>query len=101
MLIKRVYEVDPLECPKCSGAMKVVAFIESRQADVIERIMRHCGLWHPSAPRPPPGDSAESYSAESYSAESRGESRGDGAESPADAPRERTYVDMETFWATF
>ena len=52
MLIKRVYEIDPLECPKCSGAMKVVAFIEPRapersdgRGDVIEKILRHCGLW--------------------------------------------------------
>ena len=28
MLIKRVYEVDPLSCPQCGGQMKVVAFIE-------------------------------------------------------------------------
>jgi hypothetical protein len=28
MLIRRVYEIDPLECPKCGGQMKVVAFIE-------------------------------------------------------------------------
>ncbi|MCP4589457.1 MAG: transposase, partial [bacterium] len=27
-LIKRVYEVDPLECPHCGGQMKVVSFIE-------------------------------------------------------------------------
>jgi hypothetical protein len=87
MLIKRVYEVDPLACPKCSGQMKVVAFIESRQADVIEKIMRHCGLWQPQTPRPPPRDGPDFC--------------GDGAESPAAAPRERTYVDMETFWATF
>ena len=45
MLIKRVYEVDPLECPQCGGAMKVISFIERRQQDVIERILRHCGLW--------------------------------------------------------
>jgi hypothetical protein len=25
MLIKRVYEVDPLSCPKCGGQMKIVA----------------------------------------------------------------------------
>jgi hypothetical protein len=25
--------------------MKVISFIESCQADVIERILRHCGLW--------------------------------------------------------
>ena len=52
MLIKRVYEVDPLCCPHCGGEMKVVAFIEPPQGEVIERILRHCGLWDP---RPPPG----------------------------------------------
>ena len=30
MLIKRVYEVDPLACPRCGGQMKVIAFIEPR-----------------------------------------------------------------------
>ena len=25
-LIKRVYEMDPLLCPKCGGTMKIVAF---------------------------------------------------------------------------
>ena len=45
MLIKRVYEVDPLECPECGGAMKIISFIERRQTDVIQRILRHCGLW--------------------------------------------------------
>jgi len=34
MLIKRVYEVDPLECPQCGGAMKIISFIERCQADV-------------------------------------------------------------------
>ena len=47
MLIKRVYEVDPLECPKCGGTMKVIAFIEPPQREVIEKILRHCGLWNP------------------------------------------------------
>ena len=28
MLIKRVYEVDPLSCPQCGGQMAVVAFPE-------------------------------------------------------------------------
>ncbi|MDA0842004.1 MAG: transposase, partial [Planctomycetota bacterium] len=45
MLIQRVYEVDPLECPCCGGQMKIVSFIERRQADVIEQILRHCGVW--------------------------------------------------------
>jgi hypothetical protein len=45
MLICRVYEVDPLECPKCGGAMKIISFIERGQQDAMERILRHCGLW--------------------------------------------------------
>lgn len=45
-LIKRVYETDPLCCPKCGGEMRFVAFIEKRdQADVIEKILKHCDLW--------------------------------------------------------
>ena len=61
MLIKRVYEVDPLECPQCGGAMKIISFIERCQQDVVERILRHCGLWEgpirtlTSARAPPPG----------------------------------------------
>jgi hypothetical protein len=61
MLIKRVYEVAPLECPCCGGQMKIVSFIERRQSDVIERILRHCGLWEgllrtrASARSPPAG----------------------------------------------
>jgi hypothetical protein len=58
-LIKRIYEVDPLECPECGGAMKIISFIERRQADVIQRILRHCGLWQGfirthASPRAPP-----------------------------------------------
>jgi hypothetical protein len=50
-LIKRVYEVDPLRCPKCGGEMRVIAFIERRQRDVIRKILEHCGLWEePRAP---------------------------------------------------
>ena len=36
--------------------MKIVAFIETPQADLIRKIIEHCGLWHdpPSrAPGPP------------------------------------------------
>ena len=58
-LIKRVYEVNPLECPDCGGAMKIISFIERRQTDVIQRILRHCGLWQGflrthASPRAPP-----------------------------------------------
>ena len=26
-MIRKVYEVDPMVCPKCGGQMKVIAFI--------------------------------------------------------------------------
>jgi hypothetical protein len=54
MLIQRVYEVDPLVCPKCGGKMKIIAFIEAHQGIVIQRLLQHCGLWNPPPPRPPP-----------------------------------------------
>jgi len=44
-LLKRVFEVDPLECSQCGSRMKVISFIERRQRDVVEKILRHCGLW--------------------------------------------------------
>ena len=47
-LVKRVFEVDPLECPHCGSRMKVVCFIERRQRDVVEKILRHRGLWEGS-----------------------------------------------------
>ena len=36
------------------GTMKVIAFIEAYQQDVLEKILRHCGLWQERAPRAPP-----------------------------------------------
>ncbi|MFN5323024.1 MAG: hypothetical protein ACK56D_04475 [Planctomycetota bacterium] len=33
--------------------MKVVSFIETPQADVIEAILKHCGLWESRSPRGP------------------------------------------------
>ena len=86
MLIKRVYEVDPLACPECGEQMAVVAFIEPPQEDVIEKILRHCGLWRTSAARPPPAD---------------GKGNGvNGADRPDTEPHELTYVDM-AFLANF
>ena len=40
-MIKRAYEVDPLECPECGGAIKIISFIERRQTDVIQRVSSH------------------------------------------------------------
>jgi len=70
-LIQRIYEIDPLECPKCGGNMKfdaslpplwaarltfgsAVSFIEKHQADIIEKILKHCGLWQERRNRGPP-----------------------------------------------
>jgi hypothetical protein len=51
-LIKCVYEVDPLKCPKCGGEMRIVSFID--EDAIIEKILKHCGLWKEQASRPPP-----------------------------------------------
>ncbi|MBT3381825.1 MAG: hypothetical protein HN742_39655 [Lentisphaerae bacterium] len=54
-LNKRVYEVDPLRCPNCGGEMEIIAVIERRdQPDVVERILRHRGLWDRPTSRAPP-----------------------------------------------
>ncbi len=93
MLIKRVYESDPMSCLECGGQMARAAFIEPPQEDVIEKILRGHqsgamvgGLWR-SAARPPPAD---------------GNGNGvDGTGRPDTEPHELTYVDMDTFLANF
>jgi hypothetical protein len=53
-LIRKVYEVDPLLCPKCGAQMRVIALIEDHA--VIERILSWLGLWDPlpaCGPSPP------------------------------------------------
>jgi hypothetical protein len=42
-LIQKIYEVDPFVCPKCWGQMHIISFIE--ELDIIEKILRHFGLW--------------------------------------------------------
>jgi len=55
-LIKKVWEVDPMCCPKCQGEMKVVALIDC--PGLIRRILEHLNLWEPInrmiRPRSPP-----------------------------------------------
>jgi hypothetical protein len=34
--------------------MKIIALIERHQTEVIEKILRHCGLWEEQAARAPP-----------------------------------------------
>jgi hypothetical protein len=91
MLIKRVYEIDPLVCVKCGGTMQVVAFIEPPQSDVIEKILRHCGLWSPAAPRAPPVGDLRVHDPDSDW----------DSDSASQEPRELTFVDEATFWSTF
>ena len=42
-LIQKIYEADPLICPKCRGSMRIISFIEDR--DVIKTILNHLRLW--------------------------------------------------------
>jgi len=50
-LIQKIYEADPLKCPKCQGRMRIIAFIEDNE--VIKKILNHLGLWEIKQ-RPPP-----------------------------------------------
>jgi len=50
-LIQKIYEVDPLTCPQCKGAMKVISVID--QPEVVKHILQHLGLWEMQK-RPPP-----------------------------------------------
>lgn len=50
-LIQKIYEVDPLLCPKCGGAMRVIAFIENQV--IIKKILKHLGLWLVNSRAPP------------------------------------------------
>ncbi|MDO8722690.1 MAG: transposase [Syntrophales bacterium] len=50
-LIQKIYEVDPLVCPKCQGAMKIISSIEDQE--VIKTILKHLGIWLVRS-RPPP-----------------------------------------------
>ena len=38
-MIKRVYEVDPLKCPECDGAMYIVSFIETSQIPAMHSVL--------------------------------------------------------------
>ena len=76
--------------------MKVVSFIEPPQADVIEAILKHCGLWQSRAPRAPPDVAGlvleldAAYSGSSIDSSDQ-----------TDESQELTYVDIDTFLASF
>jgi hypothetical protein len=48
--IKRIYEIDPLECPKCKAQMRIIAFIQDQHS--IKDIMKAQGI--PDFQAPPP-----------------------------------------------
>jgi len=41
--IKKIWEADPLHCPKCGGEMKIISFITDLKT--IRKILEHLGLW--------------------------------------------------------
>ena len=51
-LIKKIYEVDPLLCPKCKCSMRIIAFIEDYK--VIRKILDYLGIDEFKRNRPPP-----------------------------------------------
>ena len=69
-LIYKVYEVDPLECPKCKGPMQVIALIDDPA--VVRRILQHLNLWSPAKrylpARGPPGAAVDFPATESTNA---------------------------------
>ena len=51
-LIQKIYNVDPLMCPNCSGSMKIFLIIDDSR--IIKKILNHLGLWdvkHKPTPR--------------------------------------------------
>ena len=48
-LIQKIFEVDPLQCQRCGGPMKIIAFIVSERE--VKKILKHI---HEETIRPPP-----------------------------------------------
>ena len=38
-LLQRIFEVDPLRCPRCGGTMRILAFVFDH--DVVHAILKH------------------------------------------------------------
>ena len=59
-MIQKVYEINPLECPRCGKEMRIISFIEKRdQPDVVKKILKHCKLWMEPKTRAPPSFALE------------------------------------------
>lgn len=44
-LIQKIYEVDPLKCPRCGATMRIMSLIDNDA--VVERILKHLNAWDP------------------------------------------------------
>ena len=67
-LIQKIYEVDPLVCPKCNDEMRVIAFIE--QPLVIKKILKHLDIWdthNHDPPQKPAGKTGQIVYDDTYS----------------------------------
>ena len=51
-LIQKIYEVDPLTCPKCGGEMRIIAFIEDYK--IVKKILDYLGIYEFGKKRAPP-----------------------------------------------
>ena len=66
-LIRHIYDVDPLVCPRCGGMMKIIAFITERPVirTILDSVRRSgtlsaAGSRHPPPPARPAADSVHS-----------------------------------------
>ncbi len=51
-LIQKIYEVDPLLCPRCGKKMRIIAFIEDYK--IVKKILDYVGIYEFSKKRAPP-----------------------------------------------
>ena len=75
--------------------MKVVSFIEPHQAEVIEKILKHCGLWQDRTSRAPPDVDGLVQDLDLAFSTKRNR------HPQPDQAQELTYEDIDTFLDTF
>ena len=57
--IKKVWEVDPLTCPKCTGEMRIISFIYKKT--VIKKILTHLNIFEEKKNQRAPPTAAPEY----------------------------------------
>jgi hypothetical protein len=58
-MIRRVYEVNPLSCPKCQGEMRIISFLTDYA--VVDRIINHVKLTFVADKPPPPRVASQEF----------------------------------------